>query len=146
CLNRPRHRCLVLPAMPSQAPTVQQPSFLLLGAVHYATDLERPSFRAASHESKLSPRTSHTPSSGARSRKQISGHRRLRSMRKRVFAPLLVCCLIGVAAAQQRPSPATKSLLPVIATAQYDNARTGANLVETLLTPQNVNAVQFGRT
>jgi hypothetical protein len=67
-------------------------------------------------------------------------------MRKRVFAPLLVCCLIGVAAAQQRPSPATKSLLPVIATAQYDNARTGANLVETLLTPQNVNAVQFGRT
>ncbi len=47
-------------------------------------------------------------------------------MRKRVFVPLLVCCLAGLAAAQ-RPAPATKSLLPVIATAQYDNARTGAN-------------------
>jgi hypothetical protein len=33
----------------------------------------------------------------------------------------------------------------VIATAQYDNARTGANLLETILVPQNVNAAQFGR-
>jgi hypothetical protein len=66
-------------------------------------------------------------------------------MKLRVLVPLLVCCLAGVAAVQ-RPAPATKSLLPVIATAQYDNARTGANLLETILTPQNVNAAQFGRT
>jgi hypothetical protein len=66
-------------------------------------------------------------------------------MKLRVLVPLLVCCLAGVAAAQ-RPAPATKSLLPVIATAQYDNARTGANLLETILTRQNVNAAQFGRT
>ena len=66
-------------------------------------------------------------------------------MKLRVLVPLLVCCLAGLAAAQ-RPAPATKPLLPVIATAQYDNARTGANLLETVLTPQNVNAAQFGRT
>jgi hypothetical protein len=66
-------------------------------------------------------------------------------MKPRVLVPLFVCCLAAVALAQ-RPSPATKSLLPVIATAQYDNARTGANLLETILTPQNVNAAQFGRT
>ena len=65
-------------------------------------------------------------------------------MKLRVFLALLVCCLAGVAA-PQRPSPATKPNLPVIATAQYDNARTGANLLETILTPQNVNVGQFGR-
>jgi hypothetical protein len=32
-----------------------------------------------------------------------------------------------------------------VPTAQYDNARTGANLHETVLTPKNVNAAQFGR-
>jgi hypothetical protein len=64
-------------------------------------------------------------------------------MRKRVFVALMLCCLAGFAAAQRRT--ATKPLLPVIATAQYDNARTGANLLETILTPQNVNAAQFGR-
>jgi hypothetical protein len=32
-----------------------------------------------------------------------------------------------------------------ILTAQYDDARTGANLQETLLTPANVNAKQFGK-
>ena len=32
-----------------------------------------------------------------------------------------------------------------IPTSQYDNFRTGANLKETTLTPQNVNAKQFGR-
>ena len=65
-------------------------------------------------------------------------------MKLRVFLALLVCCLAGVAA-PQRPSPATKPNLPVIATAQYDNARTGANLLETILAPQNVNVGQFGR-
>jgi hypothetical protein len=65
-------------------------------------------------------------------------------MKLRVFLALLVCCLAGVAA-PQRPSPATKPNLPLIATAQYDNARTGANLLETILTPQNVNVGQFGR-
>jgi hypothetical protein len=64
-------------------------------------------------------------------------------MRKRVFVALMLCCLVGFAAAQRR-TPVTKPL-PVIATAQYDNARTGANLLETILTPQNVNAAQFGR-
>ena len=32
-----------------------------------------------------------------------------------------------------------------VTTAQYDNARTGANLAETTLTPRNVNAQQFGK-
>src|ERR1700721_4816060 len=30
-------------------------------------------------------------------------------------------------------------------TSQYDNARTGANLEETILTPANVNAASFGK-
>lgn len=32
-----------------------------------------------------------------------------------------------------------------VLTSQYDNARTGANLKETILTPQNVNSKQFGK-
>ena len=32
-----------------------------------------------------------------------------------------------------------------VVTSQYDNARTGANLGETILTPRNVNAQQFGK-
>jgi hypothetical protein len=35
--------------------------------------------------------------------------------------------------------------LAQITTSQYDNARTGATLVERMLTPQNVNARQFGK-
>jgi hypothetical protein len=34
---------------------------------------------------------------------------------------------------------------PPVPTSQYDNARTGATLSETTLTPQNVNAKQFGK-
>ena len=39
------------------------------------------------------------------------------------------------------PAPAQVA----IATAQYDNARTGANLHETILTPRNVNSNDFGK-
>ena len=37
------------------------------------------------------------------------------------------------------------SLRAQVTTSQYDNFRTGATLHETILTPQNVNAKQFGR-
>jgi hypothetical protein len=32
-----------------------------------------------------------------------------------------------------------------VTTSQYDNARSGANRVETLLTPRNVNVRHFGK-
>ncbi|MBV9938119.1 MAG: hypothetical protein JO150_06430, partial [Acidobacteriaceae bacterium] len=35
--------------------------------------------------------------------------------------------------------------LPKITTSQYNNMRTGANLNETILTPNNVNVRQFGK-
>ncbi len=52
-------------------------------------------------------------------------------MRSRLLAPGLLVLAIGM------PSQ--------VLTSQYDNARTGANLHETILTPQNVNARQFGK-
>jgi hypothetical protein len=76
-------------------------------------------------------------------------------MKPGVFAALSVCALavVTVAALAQNPaaksrasrSTAAKPALVNVATAQYDNARSGANLLETILTPQNVNASQFGR-
>src|SRR5579883_2219574 len=49
-------------------------------------------------------------------------------------AMLMVCALAVCAAAQV-----------TVPTAQYDNARTGANPHETALTPRNVNSAHFGR-
>src|SRR5579864_1992797 len=74
-------------------------------------------------------------------------------MKPAMFAALSVCALAVAAALAQNPaaksraprSTAAKPTLVVVATAQYDNARSGANLLETILTPQNVNASQFGR-
>jgi len=43
------------------------------------------------------------------------------------------------------PKPAVSPPPPQLSTAQYDNARTGANLNERILTPSNVNAAQFGK-
>jgi hypothetical protein len=39
----------------------------------------------------------------------------------------------------------TLSIQAQVITSQYDNARTGANLNETTLTPQNVNVASFGK-
>jgi hypothetical protein len=47
---------------------------------------------------------------------------------------LLLCCLVALLDARAQ-----------VTTSQYDNARTGANLKETILTPRNVNARQFGK-
>jgi hypothetical protein len=74
-------------------------------------------------------------------------------MTLRMIILLLVCGLAGLVALPQNPAtksaaprtPTKKPALTVAATAQYDNARTGAKLLETTLTPQNVNAGQFGR-
>jgi hypothetical protein len=49
--------------------------------------------------------------------------------------------LLGILAVLPPRAPAQAQVL----TSQYDNARTGANLKETILTPQNVNSRQFGR-
>jgi hypothetical protein len=50
-----------------------------------------------------------------------------------------VCCIVLGAAI-----PMTSSVAQVT-TSQYDNFRTGAVLTEKILTPQNVNARQFGK-
>jgi hypothetical protein len=59
------------------------------------------------------------------------------SRRKRIcyraLIPLVVLALALLAGAQR------------VITSQYDNARTGANLNESQLTPRNVNAQQFGK-
>ncbi len=48
--------------------------------------------------------------------------------------PQNLFCILLIAAAHAQ-----------VTTSQYDNARTGASLTETVLTPQNVNAKQFGK-
>jgi hypothetical protein len=53
-------------------------------------------------------------------------------------------------AAAPHPRTVTRESLaaagqPVVATYHNDNARTGANTLETVLTPENVNAARFGR-
>jgi hypothetical protein len=51
--------------------------------------------------------------------------------------PFLLAFLTACACAQPAP--------PAVTTAQYNNARTGANLRETVLTPRNVNSKTFGK-
>jgi hypothetical protein len=59
----------------------------------------------------------------------------------RPLVPFVVCVVVSafpaVVSAQQAAPP--------VATSQYDNARTGATVNETTLTPENVNAKQFGK-
>jgi hypothetical protein len=56
-------------------------------------------------------------------------------------ACLSIPACMGILAAVIAGIPAHAQVL----TSQYDNARTGANLKETILTPQNVNSKQFGK-
>jgi len=55
-------------------------------------------------------------------------------MKQAVLFPLLLILSLPVTSAHAQ-----------ITTSQYDNMRTGATLTETALTPQNVNAKQFGK-
>ena len=52
----------------------------------------------------------------------------------------VICCLVHEVALASSTSVAAQVL-----TSQYDNLRTGATLSEKILTPQNVNANQFGK-
>jgi hypothetical protein len=54
-------------------------------------------------------------------------------MFERATVPVLIACAMVAPACGQ------------VTTSQYDNARTGANVNETTLTPQNVNAARFGK-
>ncbi len=58
-------------------------------------------------------------------------------MKTKLALPLLSTVLAA--------SLAGGALQAQVLTSQYDNARTGANLKETILTPQNVNSKQFGK-
>jgi hypothetical protein len=51
-----------------------------------------------------------------------------------------ICCLVLEVALANSTTVAAQVL-----TSQYDNLRTGATLREKILTPQNVNANQFGK-
>jgi outer membrane protein assembly factor BamB len=53
--------------------------------------------------------------------------------------PLAICCFVSAFALFVMPAAAQ------VTTSQYDNARTGATLIEKTLTPQNVNALHFGK-
>jgi hypothetical protein len=69
-----------------------------------------------------------------------------RCSQARTWLLCVVLCL-GTASAAFYLSAATNSTNTQVqvATSQYDNARSGANLNETILTPQNVNSKQFGK-
>ncbi|HET9177965.1 MAG TPA: pyrrolo-quinoline quinone [Terriglobia bacterium] len=58
---------------------------------------------------------------------------------QRVRRLMLACLLLVSAGELPRPAQAQ------VATSQYDNSRTGSNQRETVLTPRNVNANQFGK-
>ncbi|MDT7813458.1 MAG: hypothetical protein QOJ42_3374, partial [Acidobacteriaceae bacterium] len=58
---------------------------------------------------------------------------RTKWIRDRAVVLLFVVVLVALAGAQR------------VITSQYDNARTGANLNETKLTPRNVNVQHFGK-
>jgi hypothetical protein len=51
-----------------------------------------------------------------------------------------ICCLVLAVALAS-----STTVAPQVLTSQYDNLRTGATLSEKILTPQNVNANQFGK-
>lgn len=61
--------------------------------------------------------------------------------RREMRARLSIRAYVGILAAVLTGIPLHAQVL----TSQYDNARTGANLKETILTPQNVNSSQFGK-
>jgi len=64
--------------------------------------------------------------------------------RRPLSSSLLIAAILAVTlpAQPKKPAPLPR---PQILTAQYNNARTNANLAETILTPRNVNAKQFGK-
>jgi len=64
----------------------------------------------------------------------------LNRVNKPLQASILVSIFLVAVFLHAQPARAQRVL-----TSQYDNARTGANLGETVLTPRNVNAQQFGK-